>query len=103
MGAPLTLPPSLRLLQSYTRRPLSSSYSSPLSPSTVAMLPPSSALLLLAFAMAPKSTKSKGVAKDVRATEQPESELVTRRAQFAYFPSTVDVSELQEMYKDLWG
>ena len=86
--------PSLRLLQSWNRCPLPSSFSSPPSSSTVAALPPSSALLLLAAAMAPKSTKGKGVAKDVGATEQPESELVARRAQFAYFPSTVDASEL---------
>ena len=53
--------------------------------------------------MAPKSTKSKGVAKDIGAREQPESELVARWAQFAYFPSTVDVSELRDFFKDLWG
>ena len=94
--------PSLRLLQSWNRRPLSSS-SSPPSSSTIDVLPPSSALLLLAAAMAPKSTKGKGVAKDAGTMEQPESKLVARRVQLAYFRSTVDVFELRDSFKSLWG
>ena len=53
--------------------------------------------------MAPKSTKSKGAAKDADVSEQPESELVARRAQSAYFPSMVGVPELRGMFKCLWG
>ena len=53
--------------------------------------------------MVPKSTKSKGAVKDAGVSEQPERELVARRAQSAYFPSTVGVPELREMFKDLWG
>ena len=53
--------------------------------------------------MAPKSTKSKGAVKDAGVSEQPESELVARRAQFAYFPSTVGMPELQETFKCLGG
>ena len=53
--------------------------------------------------MAPKSAKGKGVAKDAGVMEPSESELVARRAQFAYFPLMVGVPELREMFKDLWG
>ena len=53
--------------------------------------------------MAPKSTKGKGVAKYAGATEPPESEQAARRTQLAYFPSTVDVFELREAFKPLWG
>ena len=59
--------------------------------------------MLLAAAMVPKSTKGKGVAKDVGATEHPESELVARWAQFAYFHSMVDMFELRESFKSLGG
>nr|XP_040258236.1 translation initiation factor IF-2-like [Aegilops tauschii subsp. strangulata] len=41
--------------------------------------------------MVPKSTKGKGGAKDVGATEPPESALAVQRTQSAFFPSTVDV------------
>ena len=54
-------------------------------------------------AMAPKSTKGKGVAKDAGATETPESALAVQRTQSAFFPSTVDVFELRESFRPLWG
>ena len=82
--------------------PLLSSRASLLPPIT-AVLPPSSAFLLLATAMAPKSTKGKGAAKDAGAVEPSESELAARRAQFALFSSMVDVPMLRGMFKDLWG
>ena len=63
------------------------------------VLPPSP----LAAAMAPKTSKSKGVAKDAKAMEPPESALVVQRTQNAYFPSTVNVFELREAFKPLWG
>ena len=52
-------------------------------------------------AIAPKSTKGK--AKDAGASEPPESALAAQRTQLAYFPSTVDVFELREAFKPLWG
>ena len=51
--------------------------------------------------MAPKSTKGK--AKDAGATEPPESVLAAQWTQFAYFPSTVDVFELRDCFRALWG
>ena len=53
--------------------------------------------------MAPKSTKGKGVAKDAGAAEPPESALVVQRTQSAFFPSTVDVFELRDSFRPLWG
>ena len=53
--------------------------------------------------MAPKSTKGKGVAKDAGAAEPPESALAVQRAQSAFFPSTVDVFELRDSFRPLWG
>ena len=53
--------------------------------------------------MAPKSTKGKGVAKDAGATEPPESALAVQRTQYAFFPSTVDVFELRDSFRPLWG
>ena len=54
--------------------------------------------------MAPKSGKGKGVAKDTREKEMPESEVLARRAQFAYFiPSSIDVFDLRDYFKPLWG
>nr|XP_020151905.1 translation initiation factor IF-2-like [Aegilops tauschii subsp. strangulata] len=52
--------------------------------------------------MAPKTSKDKGVAKDARAKEPPESELAARRTQFAYFPLTVDAVHLRDYFKPLW-
>ena len=46
--------------------------------------------------MAPKSTKGKGMVKDAGAAEPPESALAVQRTQSAFFPSTVDVFELQD-------
>ena len=46
--------------------------------------------------MAPKSTKGKGVAKDAGTIEPRESALAVQRMQSAFFPSTVDVFELQD-------
>ena len=53
--------------------------------------------------MVPKSTKGKGVTKDAGAMEPPESALAAQRTQLAYFPSTVDVFELLDCFKPLWG
>ena len=53
--------------------------------------------------MAPKSTKGKGVAKDARATDPPESEQAARRTQLAYFPSTVEAVHLRDYFKHLLG
>ena len=53
--------------------------------------------------MAPKSTKGKGVAKDAGAAEPPESALAVQRTQSAIFPSTVDVFELRDSFRPLWG
>jgi hypothetical protein len=53
--------------------------------------------------MAPKSGRGKGVAKDAGEKEPPESELAVRRTQYAYFPLTVDVFELRDCFKPLWG
>nr|XP_040252058.1 circumsporozoite protein-like [Aegilops tauschii subsp. strangulata] len=49
--------------------------------------------------MAPKSTKGKGVAKDAGAAEPPKSALAVQRTQSAFFPSTVDVLELQDSFR----
>ena len=53
--------------------------------------------------MAPKPTKGKGVAKDAGATEPPESALAAQWMHLAYFALTVDVFELREAFKPLWG
>ena len=53
--------------------------------------------------MTPKSTKGKGVAKDARVMEPSESALAVQRTQSAFFPLTVDVFELREAFKPLWG
>ena len=53
--------------------------------------------------MAPKTNKGKGAAKDAGEKEAPESESAARRTQLAYFPSTVDVFELRDCFKPLWG
>ena len=53
--------------------------------------------------MAPKTSRGKGVAKDVGEKEPPESMLAVRRTQHAYFPSTVDAVELRDYFKHLWG
>ena len=53
--------------------------------------------------MAPKTSRGKGVAKDAGTSEPPESKLAARRTQLAYFPSTVNVFELRDCFKPLWG
>ena len=53
--------------------------------------------------MAPKSVKGKGVAKNAGAAEPPESALAVQRTQSAFFPSTVDLFELWEAFRALWG
>ena len=53
--------------------------------------------------MSPKSTKGKGVAKDAGGPEPPESALVVQQTQSAFFPSTVDVFELRDSFRPLWG
>ena len=54
--------------------------------------------------MAPKSGKGKGVSKDTREKETPESEAVARWEQSAYFiPSSVDIFELKDYFKPLRG
>ena len=53
--------------------------------------------------MAPKTSKSKGVVRDAEGTEPSESESAARRTQLAYFPSTVDVFELRDCFRPLWG
>ena len=53
--------------------------------------------------MAPKSTKGKGVVKDAGDAEPPESALAVQRTQSAFFPSTVDVFELRDSFRPLWG
>ena len=57
----------------------------------------------LPAAVAPKSVKGKGVAKNAGAAEPPESALAVQRTQSAFFPSIVDVLELRESFKPLWG
>ena len=54
--------------------------------------------------MVPKSGKGKGVAKDTKEKETPESEAVVRQAQFAYFtPSSIGVFDLKDYFRPLWG
>ena len=54
--------------------------------------------------MAPKSIKGKGVAKGAGTVEPPESALSGDRTKSAFFfPSTVDVQELQAFFRPLWG
>ena len=53
--------------------------------------------------MAPKTSKSKGPAKDAGGKEAPESELVEMRMQRALFTSTVDALTLRDMFRPLWG
>ena len=58
---------------------------------------------LPAAAMAPKTSRGKGVAKDAGEKEPPESGLAVRRTQHAYFPSTFDAVHLRDYFKPLWG
>lgn len=53
--------------------------------------------------MAPKTSKSKGVARDAGGMEPPESESAAQRTQVAYFPPTVDAVHLRDNFMPLWG
>ena len=54
--------------------------------------------------MAPKFAKGKGVAKGAGTVEPPESALSGDQMKSAFFfPSTVDVQDLQASIKPLWG
>ena len=66
-------------------------------------LPPPSVLPSSPSRHGAKSTKGKGVAKDAGAAEPPESALAVQRTQSAFFPSTVDVFELRDSFRPLWG
>ena len=55
----------------------------------------------LSAAMAPKTGKGKGAAKEAGGKEAPESELAALRTQHTYFPSTVDAVHLRDYFKPL--
>ena len=75
---------------------------SKLSPLLTAAVPPLPLIPHpLSTAMAPKTRKGKGAAKDPRGKEAPKSELVEMRTQCALFPSTVDALTLRDMFMPL--